>query len=151
MATIGRTRGFDEVAKTHENWIILEEANGEFTTAKGQEEMARLLRKYENIDVVVSQNDDMTFGALEAIQESGKRAGEDGILVISFDAVKSALKLVEEGTITADMECNPNQGQYVEEVIQKLERKEAVAKMYFVPEEVITRQNVARIQAERDP
>ena len=51
---------------------ILQQVDGEFTTAKGKEEMARLLDQYEDIDVVVSQNDDMTFGALEAIREAGK-------------------------------------------------------------------------------
>lgn len=35
--------------------------------------MARLLEKYEDIDVVVSQNDDMTFGALEAIHALAKQ------------------------------------------------------------------------------
>ena len=84
-ATIGRTRGFNEVAKVQRNWNILQQVDGEFTTAKGKEEMARLLDQYEDIDVVVSQNDDMTFGALEAIREAGKTAGVDGdITVISF-------------------------------------------------------------------
>ena len=42
-ATIGRTRGFNEVAKVQRNWNILQQVDGEFTTAKGKEEMARLL------------------------------------------------------------------------------------------------------------
>lgn len=109
-ATIGRTNGFNEVAEAHENWLILEQADGEFTTAKGQEEMEMLLYRYKDIDVVISQNDDMTFGALTAIQNAGLTAGEDGdIMVISFDAVKSGLQLVDEGLVTADIECNPNQ------------------------------------------
>ena len=36
-ATIGRSAGFDEVAKRHPNWLILEQVDAEFTTAKGQE------------------------------------------------------------------------------------------------------------------
>lgn len=131
------------VAEEHKNWNILEQVDAEFTTAKGQEEMERLLRKYENIDVLISQNDDMTFGALEAIRKSGKKAGEDGdIIVISFDAVKNALKLVEEGSITADVECNPNQGEYVAEVIRRMENHENVAKLNFVEEQVFTAENV---------
>lgn len=142
-SAIGRTTGFSEIAQTHENWNILEQVDAEFTTAKGQEEMERLLRKYETIDVLISQNDDMTFGALEAIHEAGKTAGEDGdIIVISFDAVKNALKLVEEGSITADVECNANQGEYIEEVIRKLENHKVVPKLNFVPEEVFTKENV---------
>ncbi len=52
--------------------------------------MEMLLYRYKDIDVVISQNDDMTFGALTAIQNAGLTAGEDGdIMVISFDAVKA--------------------------------------------------------------
>ncbi len=45
---------------------------------------------------------------------------------------------MEEGLIAADVECNPNQGEYVEKVIKKMESGEAVAKLYFVPERVFT-------------
>ena len=37
--TIGRTEGFGQIAALHENWKILEQADGEFTTAKAREEM----------------------------------------------------------------------------------------------------------------
>ena len=142
-ATIGRTDGFEEVAKAHDNWTIIEQVDGEFTTAKGQEEMEKLLSKYKHID-------DMTFGALEAINKAGMKAGENGdILVISFDAVKSALQLVSEGVITADIECNPNQGEYIEEVIKKIENNEIVERMYFTPETVFTKDNVKDVLDER--
>lgn len=149
-ATIGRTSGFNEIAGEHENWVILDQVDAEFTTAKGQEQMERLLRLHPDIDVVISQNDDMTFGALEAIRRAGLTPGEEGdVIVISFDAVKAALELVESGDITADVECNPNQGEYVETVIQKMENNEAVAKMYVVPETVFTRENVTKALEER--
>lgn len=151
-ATIGRTDGFNSVAAEHENWNILEQVNGEFTTAKGQEVMEQMLRRYKDIDVVISQNDDMTFGALEAIRKAGKTTGEDGdIIVISFDAVDNALELVEKGVITADIECNPNQGEYAESVIRRLEAGQPVARMYFVPEEVYTAENVKeRLEKEQE-
>ena len=143
-ATIGRTDGFREVAAEHENWLILEEADGDFTTAKGHEEMERMLETYQDIDVLISQNDDMTFGALEAIQDAGKTVGTEGdIMVFSFDATKSALKLVEQGMVTADIECNPNQGEYAEEVIRRLEQGKPVAKLYFVPGQIFTEDNVS--------
>lgn len=150
-ATIGRSNGFDQVAKLHPNWLILEQVDAEFTTAKGQEEMKRLLARYEDIDVVISQNDDMTFGALDAIHQAGKTVGEDGdILVISFDAVEDALKLVEDGIITADIECNPNQGEYAEAIIRQLESGEPVDKMNFLPERVFTRENIQEFRSGSD-
>lgn len=142
-ATIGRTRGFNEVAKVQRNWNILQQVDGEFTTAKGKEEMARLLDQYEDIDVVVSQNDDMTFGALEAIREAGKTAGVDGdITVISFDAVDAGVELVRNGEINIDVQCNPDQGKYVEQIIQDMEDGKEIEKAYYVPERVYTQENV---------
>ena len=142
-ATIGRTKGFGEIARTQDNWNVLEQVDGEFTTAKGKEEMAYLLQKYEDIDVVVSQNDDMTFGALEAIKEAGRTAGVNGdIIVISFDAVEAGLELVRSGQINVDVQCNPDQGKYVAQVIQDLEAGKKVEKIYYVPEEVFTQENV---------
>ena len=36
-ATLGRTKGFAEIAKTHPNWEILDSDDADFTTAKGRE------------------------------------------------------------------------------------------------------------------
>lgn len=44
--------------------------------------MEKYLQKYKDIDVVVSQNDDMTFGAIEAIRAAGKTTGTEAILAL---------------------------------------------------------------------
>lgn len=149
-AMIGRTGGFHEVASQHPNWKILEEVNGDFTTVKGKEEMRQLLQKYENIDVLVSQNDDMTFGALEAIREAEKATGmKRDIIIISFDATKAALEKVKAGTINADIECNPLLGEEIEEVIQRIENDGPVEKAYYVEEKVFTQKNVMSVIKDR--
>ena len=105
--------------------------------------MKEFLRDYPDIDVVVAQKDDMTFGALEAIHEAGLTTGIRGdIMIISFDAVREALELVEQGEINADIECNPEQGEAVAEVIRKLERGESVEKKNPIEEKVFTISNV---------
>ena len=86
----------------------------------------------------------MTFGALEAINDAGKSTGTDGdIIIISFDSCKDALEMVKDGIINVDIECNPLQGEYVDEVIKSLEKGEVVQKEYIVDEMVFTRENVA--------
>lgn len=143
---IGRTKGFNRIAAKYPNWHILEQVDAEFTTAKGREEMKKLLDKYTDIDVLLSQNDDMTFGALEAIQEAGITAGADGdILVISFDAVKPGLKLVQEGLINVDVECNANLGPDIDKIIKAIEKGEPVDKTNYVKERVFTRKNVSSV------
>ncbi|MGN0413310.1 MAG: ABC transporter substrate-binding protein [Lachnospiraceae bacterium] len=149
-AQLGRTMGFDSIADQHKNWNILEQASGDFTVAKGKEVMESMLKKYDDIDVIVSQNDDMTFGAMEALNEKGLSYGVNGdIVIISFDAVYDALKMVSEGKINVDIECNPEQGEYISEIIQKIENGENLEKKYYVDEQVFTIDNVNDVLEQR--
>ena len=149
-AEIGRSEGFEEIAAMHENWRILESATADFTAAKGKEVMAEMLCRYPKIDVLVSQNDDMTMGAIEAMQEAGVSFGENGqVAVISFDAIRDALEMVDEGHINVDIECNPVQGSYIDMIIQKLENGEQVERSYVVEENIFTKDNVGRFLEDR--
>ncbi len=149
-AEIGRTKGFAEIAARHRNWNILESVTAEFTANKAKEVMRDMLRRYPEMDVLISQNDDMTIGAIDAMQEAGISFGEEGnITIISFDATRDALELVKEGRINVDVECNPVQGTYVNEIIQKLENGESVQKYYVVEEKVFTKENVAEFLKDR--
>lgn len=142
-ATIGRTEGFHDIAAKHPNWNILEETSADFTTAKGKEVMKNMLLKYPKIDVVISQNDDMTFGVLDAIEESDRTVGVEGEMkLISFDATKEGLMLVKNGKVNLNIECNPYQGEYVDRIIQQVERGFTIFKHYYVDEEIYTIDNV---------
>lgn len=134
-AQIGRTNGFKKILSKNKNWNMLEYQNGEFTQAKGQEVMEYYLDTYEDIDVVVSENDNMTFGALKAIEAAQKTCGPDGdIIIISFDAVHAALQFMLDGKINVDFECNPMLGPIVKENIERLEKGKAVKKKQYVDE-----------------
>lgn len=149
-ATDGRSAGFLEVAQRYSNWHIVAEGCGDFTPAKGKEAMKTILKEYPDIDVIVSQNDDMTFGALEAVHEAGLTTGIWGdVILISFDATRKALEMVEEGVINVDVECNPEQGGAVVELIRKLEAGEPVKKKNPVEEQVFSISNVGQHMDER--
>jgi len=143
-AQIGRSEGFEEIASQHKNWKILAQEDGDFTKAKGKEIMAKYLQKYDDIDVLVSQNDDMTFGAIEAIQEAGLTCGVNGqIKIISFDAVSEAFDKMEAGLINVDIECNPLQGPLIAQIIARLQKGETVDKVSYVEGKVFEAQNAA--------
>ncbi|MDO5344382.1 MAG: ABC transporter substrate-binding protein [Lachnospiraceae bacterium] len=134
-AELGRTEGFGNVLKEHPNWHMLEIKSGDFTQAKGQEVMEYFLETYEDIDVVISQNDNMAFGAIDAIRAAGKTCGPDGeIIIISFDAVSAAFDCMLQGTINADFECNPLHGPLVDQIIKDLEAGKSVDKIQYVEE-----------------
>lgn len=133
---IGRTEGFASVLEEHENWNMLEYQSGDFTQAKGQEVMEYFLKTYDDIDVVISENDNMTFGAIDAIHEAGKTCGPDGeITILSFDSTHAAFEAMKNGEINADFECNPIFAPMVAELIQRLERGETVEKRQYVEEQ----------------
>lgn len=149
-SVIGRSKGFEYVAAQHPNWEILEQVDADFTTAKGYEVMKHLLEKYPDIDVVISQNDDMTFGALEAMEEAGVATGTDGdVVLVSYDAVKTALEKVGEGRINVDIECNPLQGQYIDMIIKNLESGVPIEKKYYTVERIFTPENVGLVLDDR--
>lgn len=141
---LGRSKGFEEVVSQHQNWKVIGLTSGDFTVVKGKEVMAQMLNRFDDIDVVVSQNDEMTFGAIEAVEEAGKSTGVHGdMMMISFDGSRDALELVKNGKISCDVECNPLQGPLLASVIRKLEAGEQVEKEYFVDELVFTQDNVS--------
>ena len=136
-AQVGRTEGFGNKLKEHSNWHMLDMQTGEFTQAKGQEVMESFLKSYDDIDVVIAENDNMAFGAIDAIKAAGKTCGPDGdITIISFDAVKAAFEAMIAGDLNCAVECNPLHGPRVEEIIQKLEAGEEVEKIQYVDESV---------------
>ena len=135
-APIGRTEGFKSILDTQANWNMMEYQSADFTQAKGKEVMSYFLEKYDDIDVLVSENDNMTFGAVEAIREAGRTCGPDGeIIILSFDSVRAAMEAMLQGEIHVDFECNPILGPKVEEIIRRLEKGEAVEKIQYVEEQ----------------
>ena len=150
-AQVGRTEGMDNKLKEHSNWKMLDRQSGEFTQAKGQEVMESFLKSYDDIDVVVAENDNMAFGAIDAIKAAGKTCGPDGdIIVVSFDSVKAAFESMIAGDLNATFECNPLHGPRVDEIIKKLEKGETVEKIQYVDEAYFdTSMDLEAIKAER--
>lgn len=149
-AQIGRTTGVEEKMADHPTWTMLERQTGEFTQAKGQEVMESFLKTYDDIDVVIAENDNMAFGAIDAIKAAGKTCGPDGdIIIISFDAVAAAFDSMIAGDMNVSVECNPLHGPRVAELIQKLEKGETVDKIAYVEEGVFPADTAAAIKPDR--
>ncbi len=136
-AQIGRTEGFAEVLAENTNWKMLAKQTGEFTQSKGQEVMESFLKQYDDIDVVICENDNMAFGAIDSIEAQGKTCGPNGdIIIVSFDAVSAAFDKMEEGKMNVTVECNPLHGPRVKDIITALEKGETVDKKMYVVEGV---------------
>ena len=133
-----RQRGFKDALGDDERFTIMETVCGDFIISKGKEVMRDLLEKYgKEIDVVFSQNDGMTSGALEAIEEAGFVPGKD-IIVISVDGDQGAIDLLREGKINCVVECSPMLGDIVMDVVLKLVNGENVEREYYSTETSFT-------------
>lgn len=141
-AQVGRTKGVTEGLAKNSNYKLLAAQTGEFTQAKGQEVMESFLKQFNNIDVVIAENDNMAFGAIDAIKAVGKKPGKD-IIIISFDAVKEAFNRMIAGEINCSVECNPLHGPRVDDIIKTLEKGGSVEKIMYVVEEVFDTENAA--------
>jgi simple sugar transport system substrate-binding protein len=143
-AQVGRTEGVEGKMAEHPNWTMLDKQTGEFTQSKGQEVMESFLKSYPDIDVVIAENDNMAFGAIDAIKAAGKDPGKD-IIIVSFDAVKAAFESMIAGDMNVSVECNPLHGPRVDEIIQKLEAGETLEKIQYVEEGVFPAETAADI------
>ena len=141
-AQVGRTQGIEEKLAENPKYKLLEKQTGEFTQTKGQEVMESFLKAYPDIDVVLAENDNMAFGAIDAIKATGKVPGKD-IIIISFDSVRAAFDAMIAGDLNCSVECNPLHGPRVAEIIQKLEKGETVEKIQYVDEGIFDQTNAA--------
>jgi galactofuranose transport system substrate-binding protein len=67
---------------------------------------------------VFAHNDEEALGAIQAIKEAGLVPGKD-VMVIGLDATKDGFAALIDGTLGADIECNPLLGPQVYEAALK--------------------------------
>ena len=138
-AQLLRTKAIEDAVDAHENWRFAGQLSGDFTESKGYEVVRDFLAEHRDIDVIYSENDNMTFGAMRALDEAGIRYGLDGdVIIVSFDAVHRALEQCMAGKINLCVECNPLHGPRVDELIQQYLAGQAIPKQIFVEEQVFT-------------
>lgn len=142
-AAVGRQEGFLEVLKEkYPDIKIVKSQTGDFTRAKGKEVMEAFLKSDgENIDALFAHNDDMAIGAIQAIEEYGKKPGED-IKIVSVDAVKGAFEAMIAGKLNVTVECNPLLGPQFFDVCEDIVAGKDVTK-YIPSEEGVFRQDTA--------
>ncbi len=138
-AQLMRTKALEDGAAAHENWEIIAQLKGEYTEAKAYELVRDFLESGEKFDVIYSENDNMTFGAIRALNEAGITYGPSGeVTIVSFDAVREALKFCLNGKIDLCVECNPLHGNRVAEIIRQLEDGGTPPKKIYMEENSFT-------------
>jgi ABC-type sugar transport system substrate-binding protein len=124
-----RKKGFMETLTKYPGMKIVFSQTGEFTRAKGKEVMEALLKSPQGnqITALFAHNDDMALGAIQAIEEAGKKPGKD-ILIVSIDGVKDGFKAMVDGKLNCSVECNPLLGPPLFDAIEKFRKGEKLPK-----------------------
>ena len=144
-AAQGRRRAFIEAVAKLQRFKIIDTQVADFRQDKGKERMIEMLKKHgKTIDIVYAHNDDMAFGAMEAIEEAGLKPGKD-IMIVSFDAIKPALQAIVDGRMNCTVECNPLFGPIVFDTVQKVLHGEKVRRTTFNKDQVIDTTNAAAL------
>ena len=138
--TIKRTEGVEEVAKKYPDIKILDKQTGLWQRTDGMAKTENWLNKYGNeINAIVSNNDDMALGAVQALKDSGKT----GIFVIGVDATPDGLAALAAGDISATVfQDADGQGGGAVEVAKKAANGETVVKETWVPFKLVTPENI---------
>lgn len=133
---IDRKKGFEQALAKHPDMKIIQSQTGEFSRAKGKEVMEAFLKsKGDEIQAVYAHNDDMALGAIQAIEEAGKKPGKD-IIIVSIDGVKGAFEAMVEGKLNCTVECNPLLGPAAFDAVKKAVAGESLPKTTVVEDKV---------------
>ncbi|MFD5565066.1 ABC transporter substrate-binding protein [Kitasatospora griseola] len=132
-----RKSGFADAVKGEPKFKVVASQTGDFTRAKGKEVMQAFLKSQPKIDVLYAHNDDMALGAIQAIEEAGKKPGAD-IRIVSVDGVKDAFTAMSQGKINYDVECNPLLGDQLMDLVKKVKAGESVPRRIKTEEGAFT-------------
>lgn len=95
-----RYQGFiDTLEEAGFDYELLAAQDGDYLTTEGLRITEDWIQKFPEFDVIVSSNDEMALGAIEAL----KAANKTGIMVLGLNANDAALEAIKEGTMTASL------------------------------------------------
>ncbi|RKP51848.1 ABC transporter substrate-binding protein [Pararobbsia silviterrae] len=101
-----RKKGFDEFIKQHPQFKIVASQSGDFSRDKGRQTAQTLLQAHPEADIIYTHTDEMTLGAIAALEASGRKPGKD-VLFVSIDGEKQAVQAIVDGKLGCSCECSP--------------------------------------------
>lgn len=132
-----RVRGFQDEAAQWPDIGIVGERAGDYDRGVARDAMGELLAAHARIDGVLSANDAMSLGVLDALASSGRRATVTGV-----NALPEAIAEVKAGRLlaTADFDAMKISCIATEAALRHL-RGEAVPAEILLPAQIVDRSN----------
>lgn len=130
-ATAMRTQGNKDVFAQHSNIKVLTEQEGRWDRAKGMEVAENILAAHRNINVIVSNNDEMAIGAVLASRKLGFK--DEDILIVGLDATPDALEYLGSGLDATVYQSASGQGRGGAESAYRAAKGEKLDKYNWIP------------------
>lgn len=132
----------DVIAKPECSGIkIVEEQTGNWDRTQGTDLMTNWISSGVQFDAVVSNNDEMAIGAIQALKAAGVDMNK--VIVAGVDATQDALAAMKAGDLDVTVFQNAAaQGQGAVDTALKLSAGEQVESMVWVPFELVTPANM---------
>ena len=143
-----RTQDIKDVIATPEcSFIqIVEEQTANWSRTQAADLMTNWITSGLEFDAVISNNDEMAIGAIQAMKSAG--VSMDDVIVGGVDATQDALAAMEAGDLDVTVFQNAaGQGEGAVDAALKLARGEEVENKVYVPFELVTPANLAEYQA----
>lgn len=135
-----RHDGFAETVGRDPRIQITQTITGDFIRLKAKEKFSEAIEagKLNNIDVIYSHNDEMTLGALDALDEHQL---ENKFVVVSIDAQKEMIDLLKKRKVNCVVECNPFMGELVANTVKRYFDNKTISDDIYVSDTVFSDQN----------
>ncbi|GHG26082.1 sugar ABC transporter substrate-binding protein [Paracoccus aerius] len=143
-----RTQDIKDVIATPDCGFIqiVEEQTANWSRTQAADLMTNWITSGLEFDAVISNNDEMAIGAIQALKSAGRSM--DDIIVGGIDATQDALAAMEAGDLDVTVFQNAaGQGQGAVDAALSLARGEEVETKVYVPFELVTPENLADYQA----
>lgn len=142
-AAIERTEGFREEVNRHKHLGIAAIVPANYLRADAVRAMEDILAKKIPFDALYAQSDSMAIGARVAL----RRAGIDPATIptVGIDYVREAREAIRDGEQTASFVL-PTGARECAEIVLRILKGESVPKTVRIPLQLVTRDNVERIE-----
>ncbi|WP_331376727.1 sugar ABC transporter substrate-binding protein [Sinorhizobium chiapasense] len=143
-----RTKDVHDVLATEQckGIEIVEEQTANWSRTQGADLVTNWLSAGVEFDAVISNNDEMAIGAIQALKAAGRSM--DSVVIGGVDATQDALAAMAAGDLDVTVFQNAaGQGQGSVDAALKLAKGEPVEKKVYIPFELVTKENLDKYQA----
>ncbi|HEV7322520.1 MAG TPA: sugar ABC transporter substrate-binding protein [Ensifer sp.] len=125
---------------------IVEEQTANWSRTQGSDLLTNWLSAGVEFDAVISNNDEMAIGAIQALKAAGRSM--DSVVIGGIDATQDALAAMAAGDLDVTVFQNAaGQGKGSVDAALKLAKGEPVDKKVYIPFELVTKDNLDKYQA----